>query len=399
MSAFPGGTGGATKDGETVERGVKTSGELDHGAYERIFDSLPHAVLVVDPSGSLLTYNAAARALYGDFLSLDGLRCCDLVGCGQGGDDRPLAFHCISAAVLERGEALPELEAVVGERVLAVSAAPFGAGEGAVLHLRTRGELGLVTEPAAPSLRITTLGDTGLHLDEARLDSTWLDHRPGKLFKYLICARGHRVKTDELVDTLWPDTGRTGMTSLRQAVHTLRARLEPAREKGGPSSFVVGGGGSYELDLTNVRVDADEFETEATAALLSLDRDGPDTAVSQLERAAALYTGDFLPDEPYAEWALEERDRLRALAARVLRELATLHDAAGDLDSTTAALQRLADLEPLDLDAQRDFIGMLARRGRHTEAKRRYELVRRRFLSAFEQEPDFALSDAVAGRS
>jgi DNA-binding SARP family transcriptional activator len=378
-----------------MEQGVNRGGELDPGAYERIFDSLPHAVLVVDPSGALLTYNAAAGALFGDFIALDGLRCCDLVGCGQGGDDRPLAFGCISAAVLERGEALPELEAAVGDRVLAVSAAPFGSGEGAILHVRAPASEGAL-EPAAPTLRITTLGKTGLHLDDERLDASWLDHRPGKLFKYLICARGHRVKTEELVDTLWPDTGRTGMTSLRQAVHTLRDRLEPGRERGAPSSFVAGGGGSYELDLTNVRVDADEFETEATAALLSIERDGPDTALPQLQRAAALYTGDFLPDEPYAEWALEERDRLRALAARVLRELAALHDATGDLESTTAALQRLADLEPLDLDAQRDFIGILARRGRHTEAKRRYELVRRRFLSAFDQEPDFALADAVA---
>lgn len=371
-------------------------GELDPGAYQRIFDSLPHAVLVVDPSGALLTHNVAASALFGDFLALDGLRCCDLVGCGQGSSTRPLAFGCISAAVLERGEALPELEAVIGERVLCVSAAPFGSGEGAVLHLRTPAPDEISAEPAVPTLRIATLGKTSLQLDDERLDSSWLDHRPGKLFKYLICARGHRVKTEELVDTLWPDTGRTGMTSLRQAVLTLRDRLEPGREKGAPSSFVVGGGGSYELDLTWVRVDADEFETEATAALLSIERDGPDTALPQLQRAAALYTGDFLPDEPYAEWALEERDRLRALAARVLRELAALHDAAGDVDSTTTALQRLADLEPLDLDAQREFIGILARRGRHTEAKRRYELVRRRFISAFDQEPDFALADAIA---
>jgi DNA-binding SARP family transcriptional activator len=382
-----------------MERGLTISEGLDASAYQRIFDSLPQAVLVVDPSGGLLTHNAAARELFGDFLEIEGLRCCDLVGCGQGGDDRPLAFHCISAAVLERGEALPELDASVGDRDFAVSAAPFGIGEGAVLHLREHPARDGDGTPAAPALRITTLGSTALDLDDAPLSAPWLDHRPGKLFKYLICARGHRVKTDELVNTLWPDTGRTGMTSLRQAVHTLRDRLEPGREKHAPSSFVAGGSGSYELDLTNVRVDADEFETEATAALLSIERDGPDTALPQLERAAMLYTGDFLPDEPYAEWALEERDRLRSLAARVLRELANVHDRAGDLGSTTATMQRLADLEPLDLEAQRDFIGMLARGGRHTEAKRRYELVRRRFMSAFEQEPDFALADVVGGRS
>ena len=37
-----------------------------------------------------------------------------------------------------------------------------------------------------------------------------------------------------------------------------------------------------------------------------------------------MYRGDFLADEPYAEWALHERDRLRDLAAGALRTLAEI---------------------------------------------------------------------------
>jgi DNA-binding SARP family transcriptional activator len=112
-----------------------------------------------------------------------------------------------------------------------------------------------------------------------------------------------------------------------------------------------------------------------------------------LARAAALYRGDFLDDEPDADWALAERVRLRSTAGRVLRALAGLHLRAGKLDAASEQLQRLAELEPLDADAQRQLLTLLLRRGRRSEAARRYEVVRRRFHRAFGEEPGFDLSE------
>ncbi len=80
----------------------------------------------------------------------------------------------------------------------------------------------------------------------------------------------------------------------------------------------------------------------------------------ELTAAARAYGGDFLADEPYAEWALAERERLRDLAAQVLRGLAALQLAAGDEEAAAEHLQRLVELEPLDLPAQRDLIALHA---------------------------------------
>jgi DNA-binding SARP family transcriptional activator len=303
-----------------------------HGFMD-MFEGLPHAVVVVDRAGRVAAHNPAARDQFGPLLAG--------------------ALLQFQAAANEAAEAPPEV------------------------------------------LRITTLGSLGLECGGVSLGGDWLDHRPGQLLKYLICARGHRVPVEELIDALWPGSG-AGLTSLRQAVHGLRDRLEPCRSKHAPSRYVLARANAYELDIANIVVDADEFEACALEALLTLDRSGADAAEPHLEHAARLYRAEFLADEPYADWALAERDRLRHLAGRVLRALAGVHEAAGRLPIATAALQRLADMDLLDLDAQRDLIALMLRTRRHADAARRYDLVRRRFRRAFGQEPDFTLGDLLA---
>ena len=55
--------------------------------------------------------------------------------------------------------------------------------------------------------------------------------------------------------------------------------------------------------------------------------------------------------------------------------------------------RRLAAMEPFDLDVQRDFIEICMRRGRRSEAMRRYAIVRKRVKREFGQDPDFTLGD------
>lgn len=366
---------------------------LDAAVYRQVFEDLPSATLVLDSSGTVLGYNAAAMELFGPLLDVAGLRCCDLVGCNQGGFERPLAHHCLTAAVLEHGSPLRELDFTFGGRRMEIAAAPLADGVGAVVQV-WRAETPAAVAPAPAMLRIATLGGLRLEREGSDLGGDWLHHRPGQLLRYLVCARGHRVPVDELVEALWPDS-RQGITSLRQAVHQLRERLEPGRPRHTNSTFVQARAGAYSLAMAAVAVDADEFETEANAALLTSERSSATAATPQLERAAELYRGEFLADAPYSEWALEERERLRALATRVLRKLADLHVEAGELLPASQALQRLADLEPLDQDAHRDLIALMLQRGRHAEAARRYDVFRHRFRRAFESDLGFSLSELL----
>jgi DNA-binding SARP family transcriptional activator len=359
--------------------------------WQSVFESLPAPALVLGPDGTLLACNPAARVLLGP-ADVVGVRCCRFLGCRPPGDE--LGAGCVSELARRGDGALAERQIVLHDGAAAwLSAAPAGPGGLVVVMLhRLAGPAALTREELPPRLRVFALGRTRLETDGEPPAGEWLGHRPGQLLKYLVCQRGRVVTLEELIEIFWPNAGRAAATSVRQAIHTLRDRLEPGRPKGKPSGYVVARTGGYELTPGRVWIDADDFEAHARAGLEALQQEAPERADASLTAAAAAYAGDFLADEPYAEWALFERERLRDLAAQVLRGLASVKQATGDDESAAEHLQRLAELEPLDLEAQRELIALMLRRGRHSEALRRYELVRRRYKRAFGTEPGFTLA-------
>jgi len=363
-------------------------------APEVVLEHLPAGVVVLDDEGRLLEGNTAAERLLGTLPEDGTTGCCELVGCRRPGT--PLESRCISEAVRARGTVVGELLVQTPAGGAWVTAAPL-AGGGVVLHLRTDAEAG---GEADERLRIRVLGPMQLEVGGAVLEGDWLSHRPGQVLKYLVATRGRPVAADELLEAFWPQTdGTPAATNVRQAVHALRDRMEPERERQAPSRYIAGRrGGGYELVGGMVLVDADVFAAAAEAGLAALrDGDGP-RAEAALARASALYRGDFLADEAESEWALPERARLRTLAGRVLRALAGIRVRAGELDAASELLQRLAELEPLDVEAQRQLLTLLLRRGRRTEAARRYEVVARRFRRAFGEEPGFELAELARSR-
>jgi DNA-binding SARP family transcriptional activator len=353
-----------------------------------VLEHLPTGVLVLDRDGRIATHNPAAERMLGEAVRATGARCCDVLGCGRPETD--LEGVCVAELGRTASDEAVELRAVAGEAELWLAAGPLAPHGHVVVHLRR--DRRSRARPAA-GLRVRVLGATRIEADGADLGGEWLDHRPGQVLKYLVTARGRTVSLDELLDVLWARPGRSGATNVRQAVHALRDRLEPGRARRSPSRFVIGRRGGYELAPEAVWVDADAFTEAAEAGLAALARGDLAWAEPALARAAALYTGEYLVDEQEADWALAERARLRSVAVRVLRSLGRLRVRHADLEGASDALQRLAELEPLDLDAQRALLTLLVHRGRRSEAARRYEIVRRRYRRAFGEEPSFKLAE------
>jgi two-component SAPR family response regulator len=244
------------------------------------------------------------------------------------------------------------------------------------------------------TLRIFTLGGLRAERGDGWIAGDWLERRPGDLFRYLICNRGGIVPEDQIAEALWPgaDYGNAS-NRVRQTVYVLRERLEPGRPTRSPAEFVVSRQGGYQLDTERVWVDADRFEDQVRAGLTALSQGQREIALRHLEDGISLYRDDFFADVPYLDSALEERDHLRELAGRALRTVSRLHSDGGDLAAAKQPARRLAAMEPLDTDVQRDFLEICVKQGRRSEATRRYELLTMRMRKEFGEDPDFSLSD------
>ncbi len=369
---------------------------------EEVVDRLPYGIVVLSASGRVESANAAAASLLWD-LERGGppAHCHEILACRAPGG--PCYGGCLVARAAAGDGALPEIriDSAGGGEVTAlwVTAAPLPHDSGAVLHLRAGDarDRRRRSDPhwlSGPELRITALGRTWLDSRESPLGGQWLQQRPGLLLKYLVVERNRVVHAEEIAEALWPAAGRQGLGTVRHFMYALRQKLEPGRQRGAASSFVATVQDGYALDRRRVSIDADRFEEAADQGLAAADRGEDAIALARLEHALALYRGDLVADEPYAEWAMAERDRLRARAAAALRALVSIRLAEPDLPGAAAALERLAGLEPYDVDTHRTLFAVWLAQGRRTEASRRYAAFKIRMAREFGEEPGFELGDA-----
>ena len=369
-----------------------------------LLDALPYGVLVVRIDGTVVSANAPAHELAPALGTSSRRSCRDLFACqGPGG---PCEGGCFVAGAAAARKPVPEVRIDTAGGIvpgaLWVTVSPLPGRPGAILHLRPgwRGDRRRRSQDrrqTGPEHRIRVLGRTRVEALGDSLDDNWLSQRPGQVLKYLVCERKRIVMVDEIAESIWPDSGRRAVGNTRYAIHRLRGKLEPRRAPHLPPAFVVSSGsGGYTLDRDRLWIDADEFERavdDGRAAMMRLD---PAAATQHLERAMGLYGGPFLADEPYADWAREERDRLTAMASYALRILTALAREDDDMPRATRHLQRLADVEPLDSGVHRELVQALLSQGLRSDAMRRYASFANRLRREFGEEPDFDLRSLSA---
>jgi DNA-binding SARP family transcriptional activator len=166
---------------------------------------------------------------------------------------------------------------------------------------------------ATAALYIQTLGPFRVWRKGQEIErSAWSREKALHLLQLLVCNRARAVHRDEIIQALWDgSTSSTATTGMRVALSALRSALDPEREPGADSAFVRRDGDAIRLALeSGVRVDADEFSRLLKAAR-ALETSNIDEAVARYERALAMYRGEFMADNRYAEWAEAERQERR----------------------------------------------------------------------------------------
>ncbi|HUC13235.1 MAG TPA: hypothetical protein VMS00_02165, partial [Acidimicrobiales bacterium] len=172
---------------------------------------------------------------------------------------------------------------------------------------------------APPAIAVQTLGRFRVLVDGNPLAAdAWQSRKARDLFKIVVTRRGRPVPRDELMDLLWPDElGPKVANRLSVALSTLRTVLDPAKRA--PGNYFVGSDrDTLRLDSEHVEVDVSTFLDDALTGLARCRR-GDTTGVELLERAEAAYTGDFLQENAYDDWAVSLREEARGTYLQVCR--------------------------------------------------------------------------------
>lgn len=212
---------------------------------------------------------------------------------------------------------------------------------------------------------VRLLGGFGVEVDGRPVPaSAWRHRRGADLVKLLGISPGHRLHREQVMDALWPDLSpEAAAANLRKAVHYARRAL-------GSEGSVSTEGSMIELwPGPGLSVDLDRFEEAAGAAARSADP-------TESATASKLFTGELLPEDPYAGWSSAARERAGLAHLRLLR--------------TAGLWEQLLEADTADEEAHRELMRSYIESGNRRAAIRQFERLREALREELGVSPDAA---------
>jgi predicted ATPase/DNA-binding SARP family transcriptional activator len=209
-------------------------------------------------------------------------------------------------------------------------------------------------------LRIHTLGSLTIACDDQPVTG-FVSRKVEALLVYLACTRRAHAR-EVLAELLWPDRAQgDALRNLRVTLASLRKTIDPFVTTGEPVG--MSHDSTWWLDVR-------EFEAY-------LDTAGPRDA-TMLQAALDLYHGDFLSgfyvdSQPFEDWAMLERERLRLRAMEALDRLIAAYLDQGDYSSGIMRANQLLAMEDLREKTYRHLMQLLWRSGEREAALAQYE--------------------------
>ncbi|MCP4319197.1 MAG: hypothetical protein GY789_25210 [Hyphomicrobiales bacterium] len=208
-------------------------------------------------------------------------------------------------------------------------------GDGVAVVLIRTSNTGETENAIVQPLRIFTLGHFALALAGAGLDvDNWKRKQAATLLKILVSHVGRPVHRERLMEWLWPDTDpQRAWERLKVMVSFLRGKLRAA---GFDGELIETVGRSYLLRRESVWLDSETFAILVPEGWDLLRNGDTNQALTRFEEARDLCRGDYLEDEPYADWCAETRECLREFQLEMLAGLAQCY---GEQKKYTEAAQ------------------------------------------------------------
>jgi DNA-binding SARP family transcriptional activator/pimeloyl-ACP methyl ester carboxylesterase len=201
------------------------------------------------------------------------------------------------------------------------------------------------------SVTIQVLGGFAASVDKKPVpEGAWRQRRAAELVKLLALAPGRRLHREQVIDALWRDLPiKAGAANLHKAAHYARRAL------GDRDAIVLEKEHVALWPGASITVDSDRF---TSLAARSLQEGDPDACAE----AAALYTGELLPEDRYEEWAERPRERLRSLHLDLLKR--------------AGLWERVLAQEPADEAAHQALMRLYAENGNRSAALTQFHRLR-----------------------
>jgi len=198
-------------------------------------------------------------------------------------------------------------------------------------------------------LSLTTFGGLRFFLGDNR-EVRLPTRKTAALVAYLGMHAGRRFSREALSGLFWTDKTDS------QARHSLSQALSDIRKTFGEGLVHTDGQAAW-MDPKRINIDACE-----------LPRLVSERTLSSLERAAALYQGEFLEfaelgQEGFDDWLMSERERLRQVAQRGLATALTLRTSDVDAERRLGIARAILALDPFDESAHRVLMQAYAAQG------------------------------------
>lgn len=217
----------------------------------------------------------------------------------------------------------------------------------------------------------------------------WKRDKARQLFQLLLAQRGRPLQREAITEKLWPTLGQEAAgRDFKVALNALYKTLEPDRPAEAPSAYIAREGAAYSLrPEADLWVDAIAFERAVTAALAALDGPEPLAALDDLHVALQRYTGDFLVEAVYEDWASDERERLLALFLRAADRLAGGLIAHRRFEAGLAVCQRILERDGCWERAYRLMMAAHSELGNRPQALRAFQACREALQRELEVDP------------
>jgi DNA-binding SARP family transcriptional activator len=237
---------------------------------------------------------------------------------------------------------------------------------------------------AAPALTAYLLGPFRITLNGCPIES-WPSARGRSVLKYLLTQRDRAVPREVLMDLFWPDASpESARNSLNVALHGLRQALRVA----GDQQVIIFENGAYRFSPElSIWVDVDEFERGFQAARRVEATGQIEAAAAEYEVAISLYQDDFFVDDPYEEWPVLTRERLRMMFLEALDRLSQIYVGRGQYAACISLCQRILARDNCREDVHCRLMRCHTYQGQQNLALRQYQLCAEALRAELDVEP------------